>query len=575
MPFSPALSAALARNSNYEGVRETKDLRRIRDLVRLDWPTLVDDLKGPVLAKAAKDLRPCRGGTVRDGLCSVCGTPLDLRPIQVAMLAYVSEFNGGFFPARTGAGKMLVSLLVPTMAEAKRPLLLVPASRVEPTYTAIAAYKKHWHLVIPYVLAYEQLSQAKHAETIQKLAPDCCTADEAQCLKDTGGSRWKRLQRHEGPCVFVPMSGSFANRSTTEWGHLAIKALGENAPVPLDWVERQEWDRALNRKASVPLEPGALLTLTPDPVPDGVVGFEAGCIQFGRRLVSCPGVVSSGFDVPDIPLTCSIKELPASPAIKEAAEHMIRTWETPCGYPFELALDLWRHLQECSAGMVQRWKDIPPRHWLDARKRQSEFYRAVIDAGYNVQDGGVYDTPGQIDIAVADGRVLDDGSLEGFTAVEDDYTPVTVPTWLCDSTLEYCAEWLARERGIVWTMHPEFGNRLSEMTGVPYYHDAGCDAQGRHIERSSGPVIASPRSCGVGQNLQQHNRNLIVTCPPSGLLEQVVSRTHRDGQKRPVHVEFLARLPSDLDTIAGCRADAVALGHSLQITQRIDYAHWL
>lgn len=565
MPFSPALTAALARNS-FDGVRDTPDLRRVRDLPRLDWAGLVPDLKEHVLRKVAKDLRPCRGGKVVEGLCSVCGTPLDLRPIQVAMLAYVHEYNGGFFTARTGAGKMLTSLLVPTMLGAKKPLLLVPASRVDPTYSAISAYKNHWHIVIPYVLSYERLSQAAYSDTIVKLAPDVCTADEAHMLKDTGGSRWKRFKRHEGPCAFVAMSGSFANRSPNEWGHLAIRALGQNAPVPLDWVERQEWARALDRKCQVPLQPGALLTLMPD-VSSGLVGFEAACVQFGRRLVSCPGVVSSGFDVPDIPLTCSVTYLPASRPIKEAADHMIRTWETPCGYPFDLALDLWRHLQECSAGFVQRWKTIPARHWLTARKNVSLFYRSIIDEGE-------YDTPGQIDIAVADGRLQDDGSLEAFARVEEDYEIELVPTWLDESTVEYAAEWLAREGGIVWTMHQPFGERLAQITGLPYFREAGCDASGKHIEKSKGPVIASVKSCATGNNLQQHRKNLVITCPTSGLLEQLVSRTHREGQKHPVHVEFLHRIDSDRKTIDGVRADAIAIGQQFQIKQRIDYATW-
>lgn len=565
MPFSPALSAALARNSFDEGVRETKDLRRIRDLPRLDWKAEVESLKPHVMAAVAKDLRPCKGGTVVDGCCSSCGTPLDLRPIQVAMLAYVHEYGGGFFTARTGAGKMLTSLLVPTILGAKKPLLLVPASRVDPTYTALAVYRNHWKITNPYVLSYERLSQAQYAETIQKLAPDVCTADEAHMLKDTGGSRWKRLRRHEGECAFVGMSGSFANRSPNEWGHLAIRALGENAPVPLDWVERQEWDRALNRKATVPLQPGALLTLSPDVTE---VGFEGACVAFGRRLVTCPGVVSSGFDVPDIPLTCSVTHLAPTPAIKEASDHMTRTWETPCGYPFELALDLWRHQRELSAGLYQRWRVVPPRHWLTARKQVSEFYRMIIDEGE-------YDTPGQIDIAIQDGRLSDDGSLAEWRRVEPDYEIELQPVWLCDSTVQYAAEWLAREGGIVWTVHQAFGEKLAQLTGLPYYRDAGCDAQGRHIEKSKGPIIASVQSCGTGNNLQQHNRNLIVSCPTSGQLEQVVSRTHRDGQKRPVHVEFLHRLDGDLKAIEGAREDAAAIGKQFQIVQRIDWATWL
>jgi hypothetical protein len=563
--FSPALTAALARN-NFEGVRDTPDLRRVRDLPRLEWNTLVQDLKPHVLARVAKDLKPCRGGKVEDGCCSVCGTPLDLRPIQVAMLAYTHEYFGGFFTARTGAGKMLTSLLIPTMLGSKKPLLLVPASRVDPTYAALSSYKNHWKIQVPYVLSYERLSQAAYADTIVKLGPDVCTADEAQFLKDPKGSRWKRFTRWEGKCAFVPMSGSFANRSPNEWAHLAIRALGQNAPIPLDYIERQEWARALDRKSQVPLQPGALLSLSP-PLTSGEIGFEAACIQFGRRLVSCPGVVSSGFDVPDIPLTCSRMVVPATTPIQEAANYLIRNWETPCGYPFDSALDLWRHLREVSTGYVQRWKTIPPQHWLTARKQLSLYYREVIDEG-------VYDTPGQVDIAVSDGRLDRPFEFDAWERVQGDYTIELVPVWLCESTLEYAATWLD-DGGIVWTMHPAFGERLEQLTGLPYFREAGCDANGLHIEKHRGACIASVQSCGTGNNLQQFHRNLIVSCPASGLLEQVVSRTHREGQKHPVTVEFLSRIEADEKAIDGAREDAKAISTQFQVKQRIDWAEWL
>lgn len=566
--FSPALQSALARSGSLDGVRDTPDLRRVRDLPQLDWKALVADLRGPVLRKVLLNGgKPCRGGHVVEGCCSVCGTPLDLRDIQVGMLAYVHEYQGGFFTARTGAGKMLTSLLVPTMLAARKPLLLVPASRVDPTYTALQAYKNHWRIVVPHVLSYERLSQAAYADTIVKLAPDVVTADEAHGLRDTSGSRWKRLKRHEGKCAFVAMSGSFANRSPNEYGHLAIRALGQLAPVPLDFIERQEWARALDRKSTVPLGPGALLRLMPEAV-TAEVGFEAACVQFGRRLVTAPGVVSSGFDVPDIALTCAVTYLEPSAAIREASKHMTATWETPCGYPFELALDLWRHQQEVSTGMYGRWKVVPPTRWLVARKAVSQFLRDVISRGE-------LDTPAQVYAAVDDGRIPDDGSVATWRVVEPEYEVELVPVWLCDSTLEWAAQWAERERGIVWTKHSTFGERLSQMTGLPYYREAGCDARGVHIEKEKGPCIASVQSCGVGNNLQQHNRNLVISCPPSGMLEQLVSRTHREGQKRHVHVEFLHRLDGDIKVIEGARADATAIDRQFQICSRISYAEWL
>lgn len=578
MTLSQALLDALSKPLE-EGVRDSVDLRRVRDLPVLDWRAHVDQLRPAVTKKVLHRPAPCRGGQVQDGLCSVCGTPLSLRDIQVAMLAYAHEFRGGFFPARTGAGKMLVSLLLPTMVGAKKPALMLPASRVDPTYTALSKYKLHWTIVPPFVLSYERLSQVAHAETLVRLAPDCLTLDEAHMAKDPSGARWKRMMppRQGRPGIsrevpFFAMSGSFASRALDEYRHLCVRALGPNAPVPHDWIEGQDWARAMNARALQPLEPGKLLTLMPAADGDGM-GREAACARYGRRLVSAPGVVSSGHDIPDVPLTCSILHVPPTQEQKDVLMHLQTLWETPCGWAFEEALELARHQRACSVGIVQRWKVAPPPAWKNARKAYSMWLRGIIAQGK-------LDTPDQVLRALEAGQVQDEPDENGdmivarWKEIEPTFTPEPISTIFDRSTAEYAARWLADTRGIVWTMHPELGELIEELTGVPYFREAACDARGVHIEKHRGPCVASVQSCGTGQNLQHHQHNLILTCPPNGMLEQLVSRTHRDGQKKPVSVQFVCRMGHDYKAIENVRTDAASVGASMQCVFRVSYADW-
>jgi hypothetical protein len=253
--------------------------------------------------------------------------------------------------------------------------------------------------------------------------------------------------------------------------------------------------------------------------------------------------------------------------MRDTAKYMARTKTTPCGFPFEGLAALWRHEREVSCGMYYRWRDIPPQSWLGPRMWVSEFLNHWIDTHR-------YDTPLQVYNAVDAGDIEDSGAVAAWRKVEDSYTPDLVPVWICDSTLNFCADWLRTEQGIVWVSHTAFGERLSERTGVPFFHDSGCAPSGIHIEQHRGPAIASVGSCATGHNLQHHQRNLITACPSPGELEQLISRTHRDGQKHPVYVEFLCRLSGDRAAVDKALEDAHAINTQFQVVQRVTYAEW-
>ncbi len=150
------------------------------------------------------------------------------------------------------------------------------------------------------------------------------------------------------------------------------------------------------------------------------------------------------------------------------------------------------------------------------------------------------------------------------------------PVWISDVTLDYCREWLAAEGGICWVQHVAFGRKLSEHTGVPYFASGG-RAGHLLIDQHKGPAIASIKSISEGFNLQDlHCKNLIATTPTTNLEnEQMISRTHRDGQLEEVELIYLQTLEGDTKALDSARADAQYVEQSTLQPQRLNAATWV
>ena len=101
-----------------------------------------------------------------------------------------------------------------------------------------------------------------------------------------------------------------------------------------------------------------------------------------------------------------------------------------------------------------------------------------------------------------------------------------------DSVLNYCARW-AEKSGLIWCEHIDFAERLSDMTGLPYFAGEGLDKHGNSIETFDGPAaILSIEANREGRNLQRFSRNLVSSPMQQGdRWQQLLARTHRDGQE--------------------------------------------
>ena len=540
----------------------TSELARIRELPRFDWKAQADL---PDLVRNMTEY------------CKVPGGSMTLRPVQAAVLGLLHEYGGIFSTAGVGTGKTLMSLLAAHVVDARAAVLLVPASLVAKTRREMHALSKHWRIRPLRIISYEMLGRPDRRHMLDPIRPDLLICDEAHYLKNTKAAVTNRVRE----CLkqFSPrrmfLSGSMTSRTLRDYWHMLRWALLDRAPLPRSPQELQTWMFALDEKVpdGARLDPGPLLALSPpDPESEKDLDeLQLARVRYSRRLCETAGVVSTGSDLPPNGLECSILRVEPSPAIAALAKHLRTTWETPCGLPFETAMDLWRHEREASCGLYYRWTKPAPKEWLAARKVWSAYVREILSKSRK------YDSPLLVAQAVMRGDLDDAGALAQWQAVSPMFEPETEPVWVCDSTLRIAAEWLHKEKGICWVHHGAFGAALSAATGVPYFREGGADPSGTVIDQHRGPAIASIQSCHRGFNLQHHYRNLVVTCPTkNALAEQTIGRTHRSGQEQDtVFFTFLQRLEGDEKALAQARADAAYVEQTLNQPQRLGVATWI
>jgi hypothetical protein len=383
---------------------------------------------------------------------------------------------------------------------------------------------------------------------LDRLSPDLLLIDEADCLKHARSGRTRRVRRfvrakraeeraaqetHGTRLVCAFMTGTPANDSILEYAHLLDWALGPGSPLPLSFPVLREWADALDESSQSRRSVGALARLVP-PEPGEQEKLRASPLStvrraYARRLVETPGVIAvASSDKVSARLSIRAQHLPMTSEQREAFEVLRKKWETPDGQPFSMAADLWRHAREVACGFYYRWVQRPPDAWMEARREWCRFVREALVKG--ARRG--WDTELAVVRAIKRGE-LPSAALEDWRAVRDTFTPETEAVWLTQSVLEHAAEWLStRPHGLCWVEHRCVGPALSRLSGVKYFGQGGKCGK-IPIESHAGSAILSFGSNFRGRNLQHNwHENLILSLPERGAhWEQLLGRTHRDGQK--------------------------------------------
>lgn len=456
-------------------------------------------------------------------------------------------------PVGVGHGKTLVTYLLPTVMEAQRPVLLVPAQLRDQTQrVAFPELRRHWQTTVePTVIAYSELSLAKNAGLLDRLAPDLVIADEAHCLKRAEAARTRRFKTYMrgGATRFVALSGTVTKASLLDYAHLLRWALGEGSPLPAGWRELQAWAEAIDAEG------------------EGPEGILAGWCKEGeharegyrRRLVESPGVVATtetGFEG-SLVIEAVTPEVPA--VIRDALKRLESTWCTPGGEEVEDPTALARHAKELAMGFYYVWNPPPPRPWLTAR---AEWHRYVRDALGRRFKG--LDSPLQVAQAVDAGRLDGAAALGAWRAVKDTYKPTTVPVWLSSFVVDYARAWMAEGPGLVWVEHDAFAAKLT-----PYFGAGRND-----VIDATGAIALSAHAHATGKNLQAWSRNLVLSSPSSGLRwEQLIGRTHRTGQcADEVTFDVLAHTKHLTDAFEHAKVEAAYIAASTGQRQKLEFA---
>ncbi len=493
-----------------------------------------------------------------------CGTQV-LRPIQAIALVEALECGGLFTNARVGAGKTLISALLPTVFGSKRPLLLIPANLMKKTEADFRELRLHWQIPLAYrIESYSKLGTVSGANLLNEFKPDLLVCDEAHKLKRVRQSAVaKRVARfiaaNSQSCRRCFMTGTMMRDTLMDYIHMLVWALGNKAPVPLDPDKQQQWADVLDPMSRNAGRPEAL---------SGDLGVQIESREqaqevFRERLVSTPGVIISTDTWYDQVLTIRGVELETPPAMDEHFATLRLDWKAPDGWEMEDAqFEVYSVARQLALGLYHRHDPWPPKPWWNARSSWCSDLRTLIELSDR------YDSAKEIQNACEAGH-LDLGSYEDWAEMKPTFKVRRVTEWLSNHALD-AVEKLAKEsrkKTIVWVASVAFGQRLSKQTGWAYFREEGKDALGRLIDTCQDKiVIASQKACSEGHNLQQWNHNVLVTPPPSGLeFEQLISRTHRDGQTSEVTCAVLIACREDYTAMA--KAQIRAGGTAQQIGQ--------
>lgn len=546
----------ISRNSNVarairrHGVVKTTAFRQIAALPRREWET---DAELPELVERMTAWLKTPGGSMK------------LWPVQAAALRDIYEQRGLFGPIAVGEGKALISILAPTVLEAVKPVLLVPAQLREQTVLKVLPeMKKHWRVHPKLrVVGYSEVSLAHRADLLYQLKPDALIMDECHYVKNGKSARTRRVVRflrdHPQTTV-VTLSGTVTRKSLRDYWQLLRWSLKEGAPIPERWRELQDWADALDDLPDdVRVAPGALEELCEEgePVRSG----------YRRRLVQTPGVVASGEDRLGVGLRIYAlnEELPVG--VVEIAAEARRTWSDPNGDEFVEAIEMWRFMRQIALGFWYRWQPAAPPEWLEARKGWKQFVREMLKHNRKGLDSEL-----QIWNWCASEGVEDDHPWRAWAAVKDSFKPNPVAQWESEFALDVVEEWFRSVgEGICWVEHRAFGHAL-EQRGYRYFGE-GAKASAEILD-ASGPIVASIAAHSEGKNLQRWSKNLVTSPPSSGKQwNQLIGRSHRQGQQADeVEVWVLTFLPEQVASFQKAVQEAKYVEETTGVRQRLLYA---
>lgn len=503
----------------------------------------------------------------------------ELRPWQAISLLELAAHRGLFAGLPVGQGKTLISWLAPVMLQAKRPVLIVPASLVDKTRADFASYVDTWRAPNPWpiIVTREALSVESGVKLLETLRPDLIMIDECDKFANPKSSASRLIDRyiveHQDEVAVLAMSGTISRKSIKGYAHLLGWTLRDKAPVPNSSGELELWALVLD-------DHGTRDVRQPDPGPLGATIAEA-LEWYRERLTQTPGVVIVDEDSCDQPLTVRVRLAKEDAKLDEEFRLFLKgnlfeggtraPLENPDGMSVSDPLSRWSFDGQAGCGLYLRYKRPgPPQEWRDAKRAVSRFVRDRIDESQSTRRPLFTEAPTLR-------RYEDHPIVKAWNEACELYGKKfpTEAVWLSSSVIESALEWLREddEPGIVWSGVTEFGEAFATAARLPYYGPEGKErmsGRGLHVADPRASLVSSWHANMSGFNLQAWRRHLIVHPPQSAKwLEQIFGRAHRAYQDRPVTYDILATSGGTLDLFETAVSEATRVRVRDAMTQKI------
>lgn len=539
------------------GVRSGPEFQRITALPRRKWET------DPGIQELI---------TLLTNHCKTPNGTRVLRAGQAVALRELHDFNSCLAASEVGSGKTDIAFLSAVIKDARRPLFLAPAkllgqynkayecTRLGKTEREFKKLSLEWEGNPNWkYLSYEKLSRDKQSDFLDRYEPDLIVAEEAHKIKNVRSGRTKRVKRYmtaHPDTIFIPLTGSLKRRSLLECAHIVEWAMREYSPIPRTkfYGELDEWRRALdlNTREQDAVDVGVLTAFAPG---GDLQAIRDAYTTYRQETPGWVTVVGSGIDCT---LMLEGEQVEGYPKhVDDKFEALRESYETPDGESFVEPKQLWQFLERCSLGYWHRLRPEPPEVWKEAKRAWGSFVREILS--HNKQH---LDTELQVARACARGDIVDHGLYARWKEIRPLYNPDEHRTreWFDDTFLSWCVKWLEKEKSPLFTPAIGLGQKLKEVTGLPYFHEGARDPKFGHIdEYKGGACIASMGAVLEGYNLQDRwNKGcLIGRFSNSSELHQLIGRFHRPGQEADdVEFTFPYGCIETLDALWRARAEA-------------------
>jgi hypothetical protein len=444
-----------------------------------------------------------------------------------------------------------------------------------------------------HLISYSVLSQTKNSDLLDDRNPDVLILDEAHraCGVSAIGRRVDRfmisklkereaaVQRGETALRaravrLFDWSGTLEVKSIEDTQALSLYSLGMGSPLPLDPAEAAAWSQVID-----PVRQPDRKSATAKALQKAFAGkvFDAENLSnllstgpeeaireaFQRRRAETLGVITAAASSINAYIYLSERKAPTMPAnVREALLDVRTKWIRPDGDEIVEKVQQIATAKNVACGFYGYWSFskhpcacVPNRgpndllceqcrliaDWYARRKLYSKEVRSQLLRGevfldspklcWDAAERFWRDPPYRGELPKWQSEAWPAWrEIEGKVEYEERVK------WLSFYLVEDAAAWALDNKGVVWFTSVDFGRKVSELTGLPYFNGGpGCEERLR-AEKGDRSIICSISALASGTDGLQHlfSDQLIAEIPASNAtargFEQLLGRLHRRGQ---------------------------------------------